>query len=864
MASTRHRPPIKRPLAKDDCSDCFRHVSDPEWQQFQRAKEGEKVGDEEVLKGFGYFDKSFASVESAAQPPKCPKSCMVCSGQYRTLHSQANIHTLRYAKALSDADAAKQISNRLKAIRANFEAIGQLMQQYGDVFVKRWSKKSPGKRYKLLISVMPQAYKRGSDGVSLSTISCSQCADCRSALLLPWLNIEYLSQDPHSLFALLHTRATNNNLSSWALFDQHQLAGSFSQGALSVAYNPHCVMMDGGDDVAYGALVPWDMGKAHRREIIGFPMAQLIFDSQELLSSYLKSTVDMVLQNGLEEATRGDRYWTKLIESDFRADSNSSSFQRRPMAFATPPTLCLAKMLETFQSRHASAKDEAELLQTDPAFAKDLLSTAERSTVHKAGCGSIQSSILPSLMTDSLSRLQMMFQICEQISLTQEAFQKEPEQVHRAEYATTLRTLDAVLAGFFEELLAKSRRLSLHLGLFDEHFYFGMCGCEIPLATKKSDKDPVFNALNAMSGHNRDACDLPGHFIHQAQSHSDRLPLKLSECLADMAAVDEAVMAIRCFRPSFGAADVATIPKIAEKHQECKHWRTVAYDDHVTQNITKYEPQLSRQLETFIKTPLVDSKINLKSVTNFDASHEKLGAFWSEYAKVRMTLLREKQCPEDIIPEAMDTLRFRLSKDYTDSRESERCQILAAVREKEDAARRRQQLSTPSKSLISRHAVNEPCQTVWGSADTQGTPKSRHQLKEKVKTRPDIPTPARPEDLEPNIPEHDEEEEQEDRIQVSSNTMDIVHRMFVTYGKHMTGSVRWNVFVAALEDAGLAAEHDNGGSEVTFRDVKRGKGSIVFHAPHPDPRINPICMRAYGKRLQRQLGWSYELFVERE
>ncbi|EME87883.1 uncharacterized protein MYCFIDRAFT_169615 [Pseudocercospora fijiensis CIRAD86] len=456
-----------------------------------------------------------------------------------------------------------------------------------------------------------------------------------------------------------------------------------------------------------------------------------------------------------------------------------------------------------------------------------------------------------------------MFQVCEQIILTQQASQKEPDQEYPAEYASALRTLDAVLAAFFDELLSKSRRLAMHLGLFDAHFDFGLCGYDIPSATRKSDKDPVFNALNAMYGHNREDCDLPGHFIHQAQSYPDRLPLKLSECLSDMAAVDEAVMSIRCFRPSFGEADVATIPTIAAKHQDCKHWRTVAYDDHVTENINNYRPQLSRKLEALIKVPCVDSKITSRSVTNFDASHEKLGAFWSEYRKVRSTLLQEKQCPEDLLPEAMDTLRFALSKEYINSRESERRQIIAAAREKEDVSRRRQ-TSTPSKRLVPQHAANEPCQTVWGSEDTQETPRSRLQMKEKVKTRPDVPILPLPrtEDPPQNEGENDVADEQaEDRLHVSSHTMDIVHRMFVTYGKRMAGSVRWNVFVAAMEDAGLAAEHDNGGSEVTFRDIKRGKGSIVFHAPHPDPRINPICMRAYGKRLQRQLGWSYDLFT---
>lgn len=67
-----------------------------------------------------------------------------------------------------------------------------------------------------------------------------------------------------------------------------------------------------------------------------------------------------------------------------------------------------------------------------------------------------------------------------------------------------------------------------------------------------------------------------------------------------------------------------------------------------------------------------------------------------------------------------------------------------------------------------------------------------------------------------------------------------------------------------MEDAGLVPENSRGGSEWTFKDVTRGNGSVNFHAPHPDSSINPICMRAYGKHLQRNFGWSYELFKERE
>ena len=98
-------------------------------------------------------------------------------------------------------------------------------------------------------------------------------------------------------------------------------------------------------------------------------------------------------------------------------------------------------------------------------------------------------------------------------------------------------------------------------------------------------------------------------------------------------------------------------------------------------------------------------------------------------------------------------------------------------------------------------------------------------------------------------------------LPVTKHTLDLFHMMFSaadTAGK----DVPWQKFVQAMVDAGFTATHC-GGSAVAFEDTGRTRSKIVFHKPHPVAKINPVMLRAYGKRLQRHFDWSLERFVLR-
>lgn len=71
--------------------------------------------------------------------------------------------------------------------------------------------------------------------------------------------------------------------------------------------------------------------------------------------------------------------------------------------------------------------------------------------------------------------------------------------------------------------------------------------------------------------------------------------------------------------------------------------------------------------------------------------------------------------------------------------------------------------------------------------------------------------------------------------------------------------VDWGTFSHGMRAVGCALENSSGGSEVLFRHVVFGK--ITFHKPHPEPKIDPIKLHAWGDRLEKRFGWRRERFV---
>jgi len=48
-----------------------------------------------------------------------------------------------------------------------------------------------------------------------------------------------------------------------------------------------------------------------------------------------------------------------------------------------------------------------------------------------------------------------------------------------------------------------------------------------------------------------------------------------------------------------------------------------------------------------------------------------------------------------------------------------------------------------------------------------------------------------------------------------------------------------------------------------FEKAEKGDrgGRIVFHKPHPSPKIEPVLSLAMGRRTRKWFGWEWEGFV---
>lgn len=156
-----------------------------------------------------------------------------------------------------------------------------------------------------------------------------------------------------------------------------------------------------------------------------------------------------------------------------------------------------------------------------------------------------------------------------------------------------------------------------------------------------------------------------------------------------------------------------------------------------------------------------------------------------------------------------------------------------------------------------------PVQRVWGNEDSTATFSRTRPKEDKNKRDSETEVSQAPNtDVEDIAVALDKSTLSPEPIAVNSSTIDILTRMFVSYGKHSHGNVRWEHFVSAMADAGAVASQA-AGSAVTFREQRTNR-AIVLHQPHPDHRINPIMLRSFGKRLSRNFDWDIDLFVERD
>lgn len=135
------------------------------------------------------------------------------------------------------------------------------------------------------------------------------------------------------------------------------------------------------------------------------------------------------------------------------------------------------------------------------------------------------------------------------------------------------------------------------------------------------------------------------------------------------------------------------------------------------------------------------------------------------------------------------------------------------------------------------------------------------EKKPKTKTRP-TPSSGTPATVTAGIPEKQAESAaapSSPKIPATKRAISVFTRMF-TAGPPETGQTcDWDQFVHAMKDVGFSARISTS-SAVVFAQNEHGK--IIFHRPHPVAKIDPVMLKAIGKRLRKWFAWGLETFVD--
>ncbi|TGO50030.1 hypothetical protein BOTNAR_0408g00060 [Botryotinia narcissicola] len=283
---------------------------------------------------------------STARPVRSSTAYNLDLDEYVDFYGPPLAHDrMAYAEALSVHEAKTIAKSYADAIKDDLKYLQHMVTVHGNTIINRWRKKSHDKRTKTLQTTFPCTFPTKWNFVHVhydhADITWQPMREFREALLVPWLNLETLRDDPYKLLALLHAR-TKYSPEQWVAFDNHSMTASWVTEALRTEYADRCVVLYGSN---YGDITLWNTTKVHQMDIIGFSRGRLILEAQSIILKTLRGTVEDLLLG---------------------VDTESSS-SKCDQAFIAP-IFDLDRLLNISKAAFHEAEDHLWLLQTDPVY----------------------------------------------------------------------------------------------------------------------------------------------------------------------------------------------------------------------------------------------------------------------------------------------------------------------------------------------------------------------------------------------------------------------------------------------------------------------------------------------------------------
>ncbi|KAK5715019.1 hypothetical protein LTR15_010435 [Elasticomyces elasticus] len=811
--------------------------------------------------------------ESKAALPACPGSCTICTAQYFSHPYQENPSWRKLLDMHSDAQAAAAAQGFVDSANKDLALVRERIGTHGDALLKRWTRRSVKKRAELVLKAMPEAspdnfaWARMQNDLArsfsaflhecrstsaggakaaqkLQDLSSAYEARSRKMHLLPYCDAQTLSEDPMALLSILHHRA-NSDSADWVTFDMEQTKLAFEALIACLPYNPHAVVMYG---THYGRLIPWNKQSSHRLDIIGYPRAVVTLEAQSVLAGFLRTMVDLILENDIDVASQGRSQWNALVTSGFHWTPGPLS--RRLDAFNAPPQYDLEAVVRMLEERHRAMVDEIEGLQSDPLYFRNHI---RRIQDNQREFFALHLTLTYILWADLL-----------QLALARARFARVIQKQYRGliqvgralplPYACALSLLEEAFADLFEGQLSDLIRLQVYTKTFGDHYVKDQersgptreellrsrpllwNAQQLPLKQKTSPSSRWFlSFVDYLMARDMETSQPPV---------DDHLALHFS----NMIVVSDVLASVRSHRPR---ADVAADNEML---QQLRQLQPAGNTSGMKQSgfCMWQGTQEWPSLKPFLDLPLPTNKISRLNMTQHQNLRRAAEQFWDSLADLLRSDIQASGAdvnhPKS--PELM--VRYGHTQKYKEEVEDEYRSFERAIVNKEEAQARRARQS----SELHANVLSCP---LWQSGVSTPSAISNLEHKVKVKTRQaavaDSSSSSEADDSRRSI----NSPVSRLTLQVRRGSKKVFEKMFPVPGAQLR-DVSWETFVAAMVDAGCSVRL-NGGSMFTFKDIKNSKASIVFHHRHPDSTVDPSMLKNMGRRLRKWFGWDEETFT---
>ncbi|KAK4506466.1 hypothetical protein PRZ48_000198 [Zasmidium cellare] len=822
----------------------------------------------------------------------CQQNCADCIPQF-TPGSLITKEEFLEPRVVTDTVARAEARRLADLATSDWHHLRSALLRYGDTVRSRWRKMTKAKREAVILQVQPDLYRekfpeeRLRYGVeepeyyrtaphhdTLQTHNEPEwfSARQRNALLLPYLNVESMAEEPNLLFGLLHNRS-EHTLAEWVSFDAEQLRTGFHHGCLVKQYNTKCVVMHGD---RYGELVPWSREACHLWMVLGYPLARVVLEAQTVLLGFLRKIVDFFAASAITPP--GDTNWKALTKTGFKAVGEVefwSVYSKQP--FSAPPAFDPYKCLQKATAQLEAAQDHLTFLQTDPAYLQSFMEVRRAKIYSNASPEKVWEEMACSfLLIGAVQDVRVLRLVIDQCEYLVRLHQEHRASLHPfsplpLRYEVAMAALEHHCNCILQSCCVWIRKTLPTCVGFASHFTSkpdedgnprpelkDIKGTFPQIDKQLYEKDSLLWVIMALSvrpwdlsaPHKSTLMSYLDNLLATDPKSGRRIDHPMYALLSKLSLFHSIINEINHHRPRARHFDAdSTLTEREEDHFALRNLGKNPRPPSSSES-TKVAPLLRKVCET----PWPKGKKDQNWLEAATASRHRLSELWAAIRPIVRSMCEDsgpdgKMWPEDIEAEVA-LVSVDLSADYAAEKEAERLGVLKLIK--------------ADNSPVDRSMV----QPAW--ADNDPTEKFEvPAIRTKEKTRPEQPVAgidvdeaanaladAELRDCHPTV-----------KIEVNANSMNLFTKMFSNGedGKAKRGKIVWKDVVVAMADAGFAATHC-GGSAVSFDPVENApmQGSIVFHKPHPEPTVDSVMLHIMGKRLHKWFAWDKETFVQRE